>query len=103
MSQIKLLFALALLVGITLLTVFAPPNISELPPMMLVVVSLFLGAAVSAVVGIAENVGLRKNIKKQKKETELLQEKIQKLQLQIREFEEQKEEKQTKENPPDYI
>ena len=103
MSQIKLLFALALLVGIILLTVFVSPNLSELPPMMLIAVSLFMGAAVSAVVGIAENVGLRKNIKNQKKEIGQSQEKIRKLQLQIREFEEQKEEKQTEENPPDAI
>jgi len=97
MSQVKLLIALALLVGITLLTVFAPPDLAEMPPMMLVVVSLFIGAAVSAVVGIAENLTLRKEIKKQKKDVEESKEKIQKLQLQIREFEEQSEEQ--KEDP----
>ena len=91
MSQIKLLLAMALLVAITVLTVFAPADLSKIPPMMVLVVSLFIGAALSAVIGVAENMKLSGQIKKQKKEIKELNEKIQKLQLKIRELEEKTE------------
>ncbi|MCD6413393.1 MAG: DUF1049 domain-containing protein [Elusimicrobia bacterium] len=92
MSQIKLLLALALLVVVAIFTVVAPPNLSNIPPMIVLVVSLFIGAVFSAVLGIAENLKLTKEIKKQKKEIGGLNEKIEKLQLKIREFEEKEEE-----------
>lgn len=91
MTQIKLLFAMAILVALTVLTVYAPKDISNVPPMVVVVSSLFIGAAFSAVLGIAENLKLRGNIKKIKKEADESADKINKLQLKIRELEEETE------------
>jgi len=82
---------MALLVALIALTVYVPADLSKIPPMMILVVSLFIGAAVSAVLGIAENVKLGGEIKKLKKELKESEAKIQKLQLDIRGFEEKEE------------
>lgn len=100
MSQIKLLIALALLVILTLLVMYGQTQVDflgvSIPLVMIVIGSLFVGALLSAVLGISETFTLKKEIKKQKKEAVESKEKIQKLQLQIREFEEKAEES---ENP----
>jgi predicted ATP-grasp superfamily ATP-dependent carboligase len=88
MTQIKLLFAMAILVGLTVITVYVPPNLASVSPMVILVSALFIGAAFSAVLGIAENLKLSGEIKKLKKEAEKSSEKIQNLQLKIRELEE---------------
>ncbi|MBA3065458.1 DUF1049 domain-containing protein [bacterium] len=95
MTQIKLLFAMAILVALTILTVYVPKDFSSVPPMVILVSSLFIGAAFSAVLGIAENLKLGGEIKKKKKEVEESSEKIKSLQLKIRELEEKTEEGQS--------
>ncbi|MCD6423525.1 MAG: LapA family protein [Elusimicrobia bacterium] len=96
MSQIKLLIALAILVLVAVFSVFAPPNLSNVPPTLILVVSLFIGAAFSAVLGIADNLKLSKKLKEAKKENSELSEKIKELQLKIREYEEKEENKNQK-------
>jgi len=91
MTQIKLLFAMAILVALTVFTVYAPKDISNVPPMVVVVSSLFIGAAFSAVLGIAENLRLRREMKKLKKGSDESSQKIKTLQLKIRELEEETE------------
>ena len=91
MTQIKLLFAMAILVALTIFTVYVPKDISSVPPMVILVSSLFIGAVLSAVLGITENLRLRGEIKKIKKESDESSEKIKKLQLKIRELEEKTE------------
>lgn len=109
MSQIKLLIALALLVFLTLLVMYGQTQVEflgvSIPLVMIVIGSLFVGALLSAVLGISEIITLKKEIKKQKKEVAESKEKIQKLQLQIREFEEktEKSEEQKEEKTPNTL
>ncbi|MEA2081459.1 MAG: LapA family protein [Elusimicrobiota bacterium] len=92
MSQIKMIVAMAVLVALTVFTVYLPKDLSSVSPMVILVSALFIGAVVSAVPGIAENLKLRSEIKKKNKETADLSEKITNLQLKIRELEEKTEE-----------
>ncbi len=87
-----MIIAMAVLVGLTMFTVYVPKDLSNVSPMLILVSALFIGAVVSAVPGIAENLKLRGEIKKKNKETTELSEKIKKLQLKIRELEEETEE-----------
>lgn len=91
MTQIKLLFAMAVLVALTIITVYVPKDLATLPPMVILVFALFIGAAFSAVLGIAENLRLSGEIKKLKKEANKSSEKIKDLQLKIRALEEETE------------
>ncbi len=97
MSQIKLLVALALLIILTILIMGGQVPVHFLgynvPLILIVISSLFVGALLSALLAISEAVGLKKTIKKQKKEIGELNEKVEKLQLRIREFEEKEEDK----------
>ncbi|PIX15427.1 MAG: hypothetical protein COZ15_03760 [Elusimicrobia bacterium CG_4_10_14_3_um_filter_49_12_50_7] len=100
MTQIKLLFAMAVLVALTVITVYVPKDLATVPPMVVLVSSLFIGAAFSAVLGIAENLRLGGEIKKLKKEAEKSSEKIKNLQLKIRELEEETESSPDTEEDP---
>ena len=96
MSQIKLLIGLALLAGMTVLVMFGAQTSvifigMEIPLVMIVVGSLFIGALMAAVLGIAENLKLKKEARGRKKETKALEEKIKELQLKIREIEDKAE------------
>ncbi|RLD18534.1 MAG: hypothetical protein DRI36_01150 [Caldiserica bacterium] len=98
MTQLKFIVAFFLIVVLVFLGVMSQPRVEflgfkDIPLVVIVLFSAFVGSIISFIIGFPENLSLKKKISKLEKEIKEKETKITKLELEIRELEEKLKEK----------